>query len=119
MNVSRVSQATNPQPSIVRLEGEWDLARQPELHSRLLPMHDVEHVVLDFTGSDYVDSSLLTVLVGLRKRRRENGLPPVRLAIPSTNVRRLFSITKLDTVWPIFASLDEAVQSFETAPEPI
>jgi hypothetical protein len=33
----------------------------------------------------------------------------------SSNLRRLFSLTRLDVVWPIYATLDEALASFRVA----
>ena len=54
--------------------------------------------ILDFSKTDYIDSSGLGVLVPLSKKIREQGgqLSLVRL---SEDLRTLFELTKLDTLF--------------------
>ena len=53
---------------------------------------------LDFSKTDYVDSSGLGVLVTLSKKIREQG-GQLSLASLSDDLRTLFKLTKLDTLF--------------------
>lgn len=59
--------------------------------------------IIDFTNSGYIDSSGLGVLVSLSKRiREENGR--LKLAGLNQDLRTLFELTKLDTLFQIAES---------------
>ena len=55
---------------------------------------------IDFRGAGYIDSSGLGVLVSLAKRVREGG-GDLRLANLNPDLRTLFALTKLDTLFRI------------------
>ena len=54
--------------------------------------------ILDFSKTDYIDSSGLGVLVTLSKKIREQG-GQLSLASLSEDLRTLFELTKLDTLF--------------------
>ena len=54
--------------------------------------------ILDFSKTDYIDSSGLGVLVTLSKKIREQG-GQLSLASLSDDLRTLFKLTKLDTLF--------------------
>jgi len=66
--------------------------------------------VVDLSGVGYMDSSGVASLVKLlaRVRRRQVDL---KLAGMTRRVRSVFEITRLDTVFEIFASVQEALAS--------
>ena len=55
-------------------------------------------IILDFSKTDYIDSSGLGVLVTLSKKIREQG-GQLSLASLSEDLRTLFELTKLDTLF--------------------
>jgi anti-sigma B factor antagonist len=63
-------------------------------------------VLIDAAAVEFIDSSGLGVLVFLLKQMGEGGRIVVAGARPA--VRRLFQITKLDGVFQLSDSLDEA-----------
>lgn len=65
-------------------------------------------VVIDFTNSAYIDSSGLGALVSLGKRLRELG-GDLRLAGLNDDLRTLFELTRLDTLFPLYANRDDAL----------
>src|SRR3712207_7092342 len=67
--------------------------------------------LIDFTNTGYIDSSGLGVLVSLSKKIREQG-GELRLANLNEDLRTLFELTKLDTLFSIADSRDEALSSF-------
>lgn len=54
--------------------------------------------IVDFSNTDYIDSSGLGVLVTLSKKIREQG-GELSLASLSKDLRALFELTKLDTLF--------------------
>ena len=54
--------------------------------------------ILDFSKTDYIDSSGLGVLVTLSKKIREQG-GQLSLVSLSEDLRTLFELTKLDTLF--------------------
>lgn len=66
------------------------------------------NLVVDFAHTGYIDSSGLGILVGLSKRVREvDGT--LQLTSLSRDLMRLFELTKLDTLFRIRGSLQEAL----------
>jgi anti-anti-sigma factor len=83
------------------------------LRSRL---HDqgVRCLIVDFSASAYIASSLLSALVMLWKQVRcRNGRAAV--CNLSANVRDVLHRTRLDTMWPVCASQQEALERMRSA----
>lgn len=88
--------------TVVDVNGELTVANRGELKERVLRrLEEGEGVfVIDFSKTGYIDSSGLGVLVSLSKRiREENGR--LRLAGLNQDLRTLFELTKLDTLFQI------------------
>jgi len=65
-------------------------------------------VVVDLSGTHFCDSAGLNVLVRAHQRGEERGRE-VRLVMAGTDVRRIFVVTGIDRVIPIFGSRAEAI----------
>jgi anti-sigma B factor antagonist len=90
---------------VVAVEGQLIVGNRQELKQRVL--EEIERgarkFVIDFEHTGYIDSSGLGVLVSVSKKIRElNG--ELRLANLNEDLRRLFELTKLDTLFDISAS---------------
>jgi len=96
---------------VISLSGEVDLYTAPEFKERLLEVvgQGGKAVVVDFTNTTFIDSTTLGVLVGGVKRLRPNG-GQLTLVCSDRNITKIFEITGLDKVFPIYASRDEAVE---------
>jgi anti-sigma B factor antagonist len=99
--------------TIVDVEGQLIVGNRQELKQKVL--HELEDggrkFLIDFSGTGYIDSSGLGVLVSLSKKIREQG-GELRLAALNEDLRTLFELTKLDTLFQISKSRDEALASF-------
>src|SRR3954451_20829656 len=94
---------------VVAVTGEIDLFTAPEFKQRVSAPIDAgrTHVVVDLTGTTFIDSSSLGVLIGAHRRlRRLEG----SLVIVCSNdaIVKTFRITGLDSVFTIVPTLDEA-----------
>ena len=99
--------------TIVEVEGQLIVGNRQELKQRVLDECEAgaRKVLVDFTRTGYIDSSGLGVLVSLAKRLREDG-GELRLANLNDDLRTLFELTKLDTLFPISDSRERALESF-------
>jgi anti-sigma B factor antagonist len=109
------SNAAQEAPLIITLAGEFDIYTAGELADTLAAGEERANVIVDMTHVRYLDSTSLTVFIRMRKRRLETNLPPCRLVGLGPNLRRLFRLTRLDAVWPIYETIDEARGSFRLA----
>jgi anti-sigma B factor antagonist len=67
--------------------------------------------LIDFSRTGYIDSSGLGALVALSKRVRELG-GELRLSGLNEDLRSLFELTKLDTLFPIADTPEQALAGF-------
>ncbi len=95
---------------VLAVHGEADLHVAPELRERIAhaTREGASELVLDLTQTTFVDSMTLGVLLGGLKRLRDDG-GRLRLVVDRPDIRRIFEITLLDGLFPIHASLDEAL----------
>jgi anti-sigma B factor antagonist len=96
--------------AVLSVSGEIDMATAPSLRERLhaLLAEDRSHLVVDLDDVGFLDSTALGVLVGVLKRARTEG-GEVRIASTQPRVRKVFEITRLDSAFDLFDSVDEAV----------
>ena len=107
-----VATARDGDTVVVVLTGEVDLYTAPQLEHELKRAveESAEHIVVDMTQTTFIDSTTLGVLVGCLKRLTPSGRR-LALVIADTSIRRVFDITGLDRVFPIYDSRDEAIRS--------
>lgn len=95
------------------LKGSLEISQQSSLKESLasqIPAH-IKNIVLDFSEVDFIDSSCLGALIALtRKIRAEKG--DIRIAALKEEVRSIFQITRLDKIFQIFDTVDQAQKSF-------
>jgi anti-anti-sigma factor len=75
------------------LEGEYDIARRPELAAKFATITNGEPVTIDMTRVSYVDSTFLGELTAMRLRAVERT---VTLVGVQPNVARIIALAKLD-----------------------
>ena len=96
---------------VIDVEGQLIVGNRQELKQKVLEELEggERKFVVDFTETGYIDSSGLGVLVSLSKKIREQG-GELRLSSLNEDLRTLFELTKLDTLFKIADSLDEALE---------
>jgi anti-sigma B factor antagonist len=99
--------------TVVSVDGQLIVANRQELKQLIadaLEGGDRKFLV-DFTQTAYIDSSGLGALVSINKKVREVG-GEMRLAGLNEDLRALFELTKLDTLFVIADSASEALAGF-------
>ena len=96
---------------VARLSGEVDMSNAAYLREQLLASmpNDALALVLDISGTRYLDSAAIEVLFDVSRRlgRRRQEL---RLVMPpSSPLRLVIELTEVHTAAPVYESLDLAV----------
>ncbi len=99
--------------TLVEVEGQLIVGNRQELKQQVLERLEAgdRKFVIDFANTGYIDSSGLGVLVSLSKKIREQG-GELRLSNLNEDLRTLFELTKLDTLFKITDSKAEALEGF-------
>ncbi|MDX6222204.1 MAG: anti-sigma factor antagonist [Frankiales bacterium] len=97
--------------TVVCVAGEIDIATVPDLRDALeTALHQNDpRVILDLTGVSFCDSSGLALLVATRRRLPDGA--PLRLVGAQPMVARVFQLTGLTQVFPLFATVGDAVSA--------
>ena len=93
----------------IRLDGEIDVYTAPRLKEQIVALIEggCSNVIVDLQNVAFIDSSGLGVLVSALRRARERD-GAVRIVCTRENILKIFRITGLDKVFPIFADAAEA-----------
>ena len=98
---------------VVGVDGQLIVGNRQELKQKVLDALEggEKKFVIDFSKTGYIDSSGLGVLVSLSKKIREQG-GDLRLAGLNEDLQTLFELTKLDTLFSITKTPEEALAAF-------
>ena len=96
--------------AVIAISGRLALGGETEkLNSAVtsLLQKDQKKIVLDITGLDYVDSSGVGMLVSCVTNVRKAG-GELKLVGANQRIRRIFSMTGVDSIISMFATMAEA-----------
>jgi anti-sigma B factor antagonist len=97
----------------IKVDGQLIIGNRHELKDLIqaaLERGD-RRLLIDFSRTGYIDSSGLGALVSISKRIRESG-GELRLSGLNDDLRSLFELTKLDTLFAITETPEQALASF-------
>lgn len=102
--------------AVLRVTGEIDMATAPRLrqHVQTVASRKPAGMVLDLDRVDFIDSTGLGVMVGAAKRMRmiESGF---RIVASQVHLNELFKLTRLNEVFDLYESLEEALANVDEA----
>ena len=95
---------------VVQVEGQLIVGNRHELKDLVQAALErgERRVLIDFSRTGYIDSSGLGALVSISKRIREVG-GELRLSGLNDDLRSLFELTKLDTLFAITETPEQAL----------
>ena len=101
---------------VIHVEGQLIVGNRQELKTAVQEAmeHGERRFVIDFSRTGYIDSSGLGALVSISKKVREQGGGDLRLSGLNEDLRSLFELTKLDTLFAISDTAERAVAGFAT-----
>ncbi|MFN4244309.1 MAG: STAS domain-containing protein [Tepidisphaerales bacterium] len=98
---------------VVAVKGDVDLNNSPELRAALLNLTKdafPRRLVLDLASTSYMDSSAIAVLVEMLQKAKKAGAK-VCLVRVQPRVRGLLEIARLDTLFTLAGTEEEAIRS--------
>jgi anti-sigma B factor antagonist len=98
---------------VVQVDGQLIVGNRHELKDLIQAALErgERRLLIDFSRTGYIDSSGLGALVSISKRVREAG-GELRLSGLNDDLRSLFELTKLDTLFAITETPEQALTSF-------
>jgi anti-sigma B factor antagonist len=98
---------------VVQVDGQLIVGNRHELKDLIQAALEKgeRRLLIDFSRTGYIDSSGLGALVSISKRVREAG-GELRLSGLNEDLRSLFELTKLDTLFAITETPEQALTSF-------
>lgn len=111
--MSVTSRTTDDGVVVVAVEGQLIVGNRQELKNLV---HEAlerggRKFVIDCSRTGYIDSSGLGALVSMSRKVRESG-GEMRIAGLNEDLRSLFELTKLDTLFPILETPEKALTGF-------
>lgn len=99
--------------TVVQVDGQLTVGNRQDLKTVMQEALDrgARKFLLDCAGTAYIDSSGLGALVTISKRVREAG-GQIRIAGLNEDLRSLFELTKLNTLFAIFPDADRALEGY-------
>jgi anti-sigma B factor antagonist len=110
----QVAETTDGGISILTLQGDIDLHHSPQLRSVLQGKVKAKcpALLIDMKEVGYIDSSGLATLVEYFQGSRAHA-GKVALATLSPRVKSVFELVRLNEIFPIYPTLDEARQGLQ------
>ncbi len=94
----------------IAIEGEVDLNSSPQLRKVFSDLSDKgsQKIIINFAKVSYIDSSGLATLIEMMQRQKK-GEGKMLLVHMSDKIKSLFEITKLDKLFAIYRTQEEAL----------
>jgi anti-anti-sigma factor len=98
--------------TVIEAYGEIDIASAGELRAMIDSSRGggADQLILDLSGIRFIDSSGLNVLIGTA---RHFGSGRFAVIISRPSIRKIFALTGIDSVIPIFESVADAVRALD------
>jgi anti-sigma B factor antagonist len=95
--------------SVISVEGDLDLSSAPRLKWMLVDAlaEGLNQLVLDLSRTAFMDSTALGVLVAFKRSLDSDG--GLAVVCSGGNVRKIFELSGMDSVFAIFPALTDAV----------
>jgi anti-anti-sigma factor len=92
--------------TIVHVSGDLDLASAPVLEEAIGALPGPPRLVVDLTECSFLDSSGMRVLVAVRRSAPDTT---IELVAADAAILRALEIARLDTMFALHSSLDDAL----------
>lgn len=102
--------------AVFSVQGELDLSTAPQLRARLFTAirEGASGLIVDLDECPFIDSTGLGVLChAARRMRGPDGRSAVAVVSGQQQVERVFRLTRVDTLVPLFSSADEALAAVQ------
>lgn len=100
---------------VIDVPGKLNIEKTSEFRNEIYNALEagLKNIVIDFSNCDFIDSAGLGVLVSSYKKAMEQEGNLKLATIDNLKVLKIFQLTRLDKVFDIYPTLEEAINSFE------
>jgi anti-anti-sigma factor len=94
--------------SELAFHGDFDISQKAEIERRFEPMRKVgppAMTIVDLTDVSYLDTTFLNAMVGIAQWAVDNHTDSRLCVAAGRNLSRIFHITALDKMFPVFATM--------------
>jgi anti-anti-sigma factor len=99
-----------PDTAVIHLDGRFDSSVLDTFKSDLFVGEQTKYLIADMAHTTFIDSLGLATLVSTLKVMRARG-GDFYIASPTEVVQMLLELTRMDSVFQILATVDEALQA--------
>jgi len=88
--------------------GDLDISKKASIERDFKPMREPSHgvaTILDLTDVSYLDTTFLNAMVGIAQWAVDNNTDSRLCVAAGRNLSRIFHITALDKMFPVFATM--------------
>ena len=103
----RVEPSTHGAATVVRVDGDLDMATSPELEEALEGADVSKRIVIDLSGCTFLDSSAVRALVATARAAEPAG-GDVALVTRDPGILRVLEIASVDMLLPVHATVELA-----------
>ena len=98
--------------AVVEIVGDVDMYTSPKLRDALSPLTrgKVRRIIVNLARVEFMDSSGIATIVQAYKEILPSG-GEICLASPAGNVLRVFELSNLTALFPVYDSVDEALEA--------
>jgi anti-anti-sigma factor len=98
--------------TLIQAYGEIDIANAGEMQRTVdsCVAGGADRLIVDLSGIRFLDSSGLNVLI---RTARQFGPGSIGVVVSRPSIRKVFALTGIDRIVPIFASVTEAMQALD------
>ncbi len=116
--ISVSEQTLDERTTEIAVEGELDLATAPRLKWPLLDSLKAgrNHLLVNLSGVTFIDSTALSVLVGVHRKLDESA--HMAVVCTNANVLRIFEVAGLKVAFEIFPTREQALDRLRQAAPP-
>lgn len=106
-------QAEQIMPVIVELPAEIDVTNSDDVHQRLVAAMEpgVGTVIANLTATSFCDSSGVRAVMCAHETAVARNIRLQLAVSPDGSVSRVFQLTGVSTLMPLYASLEEAIKA--------
>ena len=103
----KVERSSDGSATVVRVDGDLDMATSPELVEALEGADPGKRTVIDLSGCTFLDSSAVRVLIATA-RAAESAGGDVSLVTKDAGLLRVLEIASLDAMLPVHETVESA-----------
>jgi len=109
----KISEEMEKDAVVCAIEGEINITTSPELRKLFdkFIRSNIKKVIIDFKNVSYIDSSGLATLIEMLQRLKKIEGSLKLVSMPQ-KIKNIFEITKLDKLFEIFETKEEALKTF-------